>query len=159
MSVSSFFSTLKCGLIGLLISVLGKASVDYVEKTEAKERDIQNVIDQIIEDSKPILDIIEDAPSATTDKAHEAARDVQGEESTEQEKPSLPEMQKNPPKHPDYKPPKNWDGKKVKSPNGSGSGWPHKNGDVWQPTDHGGTHAPHWDVQHPNGTYTHVYLE
>ena len=74
MSVSSFFSTLKnYGLIGLLISVLGKASVDYVEKTEAQERDIQNVIDQIIEDSKPILDIIEDAPSTTTDKTHEEA--------------------------------------------------------------------------------------
>ena len=49
--------------------------------------------------------------------------------------------------------------KKVKTPDGNGSGWPAKNGDVWQPTDHNGTHAPHWDVQHKNGTHTPVYPE
>ena len=27
-----------------------------------------------------------------------------------------------------------------------------KNGDIRAPDDHNGTHAPHWDVQHPDGT-------
>ena len=74
-------------------------------------------------------------------------------------KQSLPDMKKNPPKHPDYKPPKNQDGKKVKTADGKGSGWPAKNGDIWEPTDHKGTHAPHWDVQHGDGTHTPVYPE
>ena len=50
-----------------------------------------------------------------------------------------------------------WDGKKKKS--GGSSGWPHKNGDNWVPTDHKGTHDPHWDVQHPDGTHTPTYPE
>jgi hypothetical protein len=67
-------------------------------------------------------------------------------------------MQKNPPNHPEYESPKNWNGEKVKNPNSSGSsGWPAKNGDVWVPTTHGDTHAPHWDVEHPNGGHTNVY--
>ena len=45
----------------------------------------------------------------------------------------------------------------MKNPNGSGSGWPDQKGNVWVLTDHKGTHAPHWDVQHPNGTHTPVY--
>ncbi|MBB3178448.1 RHS repeat-associated core domain-containing protein [Variovorax sp. Sphag1AA] len=36
-------------------------------------------------------------------------------------------------------------------------GWRDKKGDVWEPTDHNGTHAPHWDVQHPDGTHTPTY--
>jgi uncharacterized protein RhaS with RHS repeats len=63
-----------------------------------------------------------------------------------------------PPEEVGYKPPKNWDGKKVKNPNGAGSGYPDKNGRVWVPTDHKGTHAPHWDVQDPKtGTHESVY--
>ena len=62
-----------------------------------------------------------------------------------------------PTKEQGYKPPKNWNGEKVRNPNGSGSGYPAKNGDVWVPTNHKGTHAPHWDVQHPDGTHTPVY--
>lgn len=62
-----------------------------------------------------------------------------------------------PPNHPDYKQPKNWNGQKVRNPNGRGAGFPHRGGDVWVPTNHGGTHAPHWDVQHPNGGHTNVY--
>lgn len=46
----------------------------------------------------------------------------------------------------------------VKNPNGKGSGWIDKDGRVWIPTDHGGTHAPHWDRQEPKGGgYTNVY--
>jgi RHS repeat-associated protein len=84
--------------------------------------------------------------------------------------PTLDNMTSNPPNRikgatagaaqagvPAYKPPKNWNGQKVKNPNGPGSGWPHKNGDVWVPTDHKGTHAPHWDVQHSDGSHTPVY--
>ena len=74
-----------------------------------------------------------------------------------QEKQSLPDMQNKPPKHPDYKPPKNWNGRKVRNPNGDGTGWPAKNGDVWVPTDHNGTHSPHWDVQKPGGKYEPKY--
>lgn len=69
----------------------------------------------------------------------------------------LGEMKRNPPTHPDYHPPKNWNGKKTKNPNGEGMGWPAKNGDVWVPETHGGSHAPHWDVQHKNGNHTPVY--
>lgn len=56
-----------------------------------------------------------------------------------------------------YFPPKNWSGKKVKNPNGPGYGYPYKHGNVWVPTSHNGTHAPHWDVQHPDGSHTPVY--
>ena len=56
-----------------------------------------------------------------------------------------------------YRPPKNWNGQTVQNPNGSGSGFPDNNGNVWVPTDHNGTHAPHWDVQHANGSHTPVY--
>ena len=68
----------------------------------------------------------------------------------------LQDMKKNHPTHPDYKPPKNWNGRKVKT--GRGYGWPAKNGDVWVPDAHAeGSHSPHWDVQHPDGTYDPVY--
>lgn len=41
---------------------------------------------------------------------------------------------------------------------GRGYGWPAKNGDVWVPDAHAeGSHSPHWDVQHPDGTYHTVY--
>lgn len=36
-------------------------------------------------------------------------------------------------------------------------GYKDKGGDVWEPTDHNGTHAPHWDRQHPDGTHTPTY--
>ncbi|WP_082758391.1 RHS repeat-associated core domain-containing protein [Burkholderia sp. MSMB1498] len=36
-------------------------------------------------------------------------------------------------------------------------GWRDKKGDIWEPTDHKGTHAPHWDVQHSDGTHTATY--
>jgi hypothetical protein len=76
----------------------------------------------------------------------------------EEESPTtLEDMKNNPPTHPDYKAPKKSDGKKVKNPNGPGSGWLDRKGDVWCPTDHKGTHAPHYDVQHKNGTHTTVY--
>jgi hypothetical protein len=58
-----------------------------------------------------------------------------------------------------YKPPKNWNGELVKNPNGPGSGYPSKGGKVWVPTDHKGTHAPHYDVQDPKtGGHTPVYM-
>ena len=60
-----------------------------------------------------------------------------------------------------FVPAKNWDGKtKVRSPNGRGFGYPDKKGNVWVPTGprpgmaHGG---PHWDVQHPDGSYDNIY--
>jgi RHS repeat-associated protein len=56
-----------------------------------------------------------------------------------------------------FKPSRNWNGQTVKNPNGPGSGYPDQNGDVWVPNDHGGTHAPHWDVEHPGGGYYPVY--
>jgi RHS repeat-associated protein len=56
-----------------------------------------------------------------------------------------------------YIPPKKWNGEKVKNPNGSGSGYPDRKGNVWIPNDHGGTHAPHWDVEFPGGGYRPVY--
>jgi RHS repeat-associated core domain len=36
-------------------------------------------------------------------------------------------------------------------------GYKDKGGDIWEPTDHNGTHAPHWDRQHPDGTHTPTY--
>jgi hypothetical protein len=71
-------------------------------------------------------------------------------------KPTLEDLKKGPPKHPDFKSPKGGD-RKVKNPNGKGTGWVDKDGDVWVPTDHNGTHAPHWDRQHPGGKHTNVY--
>jgi hypothetical protein len=65
-------------------------------------------------------------------------------------------IKKGPPKHPEFKSPKGGD-RKVKNPNGSGTGWVDNNGDVWVPTDHNGTHAPHWDKQSPGGKNTNVY--
>ncbi|MBN2535980.1 MAG: hypothetical protein JXB88_24080, partial [Spirochaetales bacterium] len=73
----------------------------------------------------------------------------------EKNKEILKEMQTNPPNHLDYKPPKNFDGKKTKT--SRGSGWKYKKGNIWVPDDHKGTHDPHWDVQHPDGTYDPVY--
>ena len=69
----------------------------------------------------------------------------------------LKDLKDSPPDHPEYKAPKGGS-KKVKNPNGKGSGWIDKQGRVWVPTDHGGTHAPHWDRQEPKGGgYTNVY--
>ncbi|GAB4035450.1 FG-GAP-like repeat-containing protein [Spirosoma jeollabukense] len=73
------------------------------------------------------------------------------------EKPSLEDMKKNPPNHPEYESPRGGD-RKVRNPNGSGSGWIDKKGRIWVPDDHKGTHAPHWDRQEPKGgNYTPVY--
>ncbi|MGH1519542.1 RHS repeat-associated core domain-containing protein [Chryseobacterium sp. JK1] len=70
---------------------------------------------------------------------------------------TLKDLKENAPDHPEYKSPKGGD-RKVKNPNGKGSGWLDKEGRVWVPTDHGGTHAPHWDRQEPKGGgYTNVY--
>lgn len=68
----------------------------------------------------------------------------------------LPDMKKNPTKHPDYKSPKGGD-RKVRNPNGKGSGWVDGKGRVWVPTDHKGTHAPHWDREIPGGGHENVY--
>lgn len=65
-------------------------------------------------------------------------------------------MKDNPPKHPEYKSPKGGD-RKVKNPNGRGSGWVDSKGRVWVPTDHKGTHAPHWDRELPGGGHENVY--
>jgi hypothetical protein len=70
---------------------------------------------------------------------------------------TLKDLKVSPPDHPEYVPPKGG-ARKVKNPNGQGSGWIDKDGRVWVPTDHGGTHAPHWDRQEPKGGgYTNVY--
>ena len=108
-----------------------------------------DIINDSQKDSSSSLTVIDNTALVTTSPKEEISLNKQ----------SLPDMKKNPPNHPDYKPPKNWDGEKVRNPNGNGSGWPAKNGDVWQPTDHNGTHSPHWDVQHKNGTHTPVYPE
>ena len=63
-------------------------------------------------------------------------------------KPSLEDLKKDPPNHPDYKSPKSGD-KRVNHPRGKG--WIDKDGRTWIPDDHGGTHAPHWDVQPKKG--------
>lgn len=55
-----------------------------------------------------------------------------------------------------FYPPKKWDGKKVKNPNGPGYGWPDKKGSVWIPTGPNGHGCPHWDVEHPDGSYDNV---
>jgi len=68
----------------------------------------------------------------------------------------LPSMRDNPPDHPDYKSPKGGD-RKVRNPNGNGWGWLDNKGRVWVPTDHKGTHAPHWDRELPDGSHENVY--
>lgn len=71
-------------------------------------------------------------------------------------KKTLNDIKNKPPEHPDYKAPKGG-ARKVKNPNGTGTGWVDKDGHVWVPTDHKGTHAPHWDKQNPKGGHTNVY--
>lgn len=55
-----------------------------------------------------------------------------------------------------FYPPKKWDGKKVRNPNGPGYGWPDRKGSVWVPTGPNGHGCPHWDVEHPDGSYDNV---
>ncbi|MBK9256466.1 MAG: hypothetical protein IPM42_13345 [Saprospiraceae bacterium] len=70
--------------------------------------------------------------------------------------PSSEDFKKSPPNHPDYKAPKSgprW----IKDKNNQrGYGWEDSKCRVWIPTDHKGSHAPHWDVQRPGG-YDKVY--
>jgi len=63
-------------------------------------------------------------------------------------KPSIEDLKKNPPNHPDYKAPKS--GHRT-SNHPRGKGWVDRDGRTWIPDDHGGTHAPHWDVQPKKG--------
>jgi hypothetical protein len=42
-------------------------------------------------------------------------------------------------------------------PSAECKGWKDKKGNVWEPTDHKGTHRPHWDIQRPDGTHTPKY--
>ena len=37
-----------------------------------------------------------------------------------------------------------------------GYGWPDKKGSVWIPTGPNGHGGPHWDVQHPDGSYDNI---
>ena len=73
-----------------------------------------------------------------------------------EDKPTLEDLKKGPPQVPGYVPPKSGP-RRERNPNGSGSGWVDRNGDVWIPTDHNGTHAPHWERQIPGGNYENVY--
>jgi RHS repeat-associated protein len=90
-------------------------------------------------------------------KGGKGKKDEKGEEKGNSGGSSLEDLKKDSPDHPDYKSPKGGD-RKVRNPNGSGSGWIDDKGRVWVPTDHGGSHAPHWDRQEPKGGgYTNVY--
>jgi hypothetical protein len=51
-------------------------------------------------------------------------------------------------------PKKNWNGEKVK--HRRGFGWPDKKGSIWIPSGPNGHGGPHWDVQHPDGSYDNV---
>ncbi len=53
-----------------------------------------------------------------------------------------------------YLPPRNYDGRKIRHPRGYG--WKDKRGSVWIPTGPNGHGCPHWDVQHPDGSYENV---
>ncbi len=65
----------------------------------------------------------------------------------------------SPPNHPGFEPHKKKKGKEKIPWNKNRKGFPDKFGNYWEPISdgHKGTHAPHWDVQHPNGTHTSVY--
>jgi hypothetical protein len=73
---------------------------------------------------------------------------------------SKPVDPKQPPNHPDFKPAKNRPGPEQIPWMGPGrKGYPDKSGNYWEPVadGHKGTHAPHWDVQHPKGQHTQKY--
>ncbi len=72
---------------------------------------------------------------------------------------SYPVSNNLPPNHPDFKPHKKKDGKKKIPWKKNRKGFPDKHGNYWEPVldGHKGTHDPHWDVQHPDGTHTPVY--
>jgi RHS repeat-associated protein len=77
-------------------------------------------------------------------------------------KPKKPVDRNQPPDHPDFKPDKKhrdleqipWQGPGQK-------GYKDRNGNYWKPIadGHGGSHAPHWEVQYPGGGYRNVYPE
>ena len=80
-------------------------------------------------------------------------------ESTEPEPESCPVSKDKEPNHPNFTPNKKKKGNQKIPWNKNKKGFPDKNGDYWEPVPdgHKGTHDPHWDVQHPNGTHTPVY--
>ncbi len=53
-----------------------------------------------------------------------------------------------------FVPKKSWGGEKVK--HRRGYGWPDKKGSIWIPTGPNGHGGPHWDVQHPDGSYDNI---
>jgi hypothetical protein len=70
------------------------------------------------------------------------------------------EVDKNqPPSHPDFVPDKRKHGLRKIPWDKNKKGYPDKRGDYWEPVPdgHKGTHDPHWDVQHPDGTHTPKY--
>ncbi|HLB43338.1 MAG TPA: polymorphic toxin type 37 domain-containing protein [Gammaproteobacteria bacterium] len=56
-----------------------------------------------------------------------------------------------------FVPKKNWDGRKIRNPNGPEYGWPDEKENVWVPTGPNGHGGPHWDVEHPDGSYENVF--
>ena len=78
----------------------------------------------------------------------------------ESEQTRPPVSKENPPSHPDFKPDRNHPSIEPIPWMGSGrKGYKDRSGSYWEPIPggHGGTHAPHWDVQHPSGTHTPKY--
>jgi RHS repeat-associated protein len=74
--------------------------------------------------------------------------------------PPKPIDPKNPPNHPDFKPDKKHTGFEQIPWMGPGKkDYKDRNGNYWHPVPdgHGGTHAPHWEVQRPGGGYINVY--
>jgi hypothetical protein len=79
---------------------------------------------------------------------NESMYDEADQEDPPANKPSLEDLKKSPPNHPDYKAPKS--GPRTTN-HPRGKGWVDRDGRTWIPDDHGGTHAPHWDVQPKKG--------
>jgi len=63
------------------------------------------------------------------------------------------------PDHPDFVPHKKKKGLRKIPWNKNRKGYPDKNGNYWEPVPdgHRGTHDPHWDQQHPDGSHTPKY--
>jgi RHS repeat-associated protein/uncharacterized repeat protein (TIGR02543 family) len=98
-------------------------------------------------------DVISDAVmNAMQDEGNNSDEETQTEG-------SCPVDKNKEPNHPEFKPHKKKKGLQKIPWNKNSKGYPDKSGNYWEPVPdgHKGTHDPHWDVQHPDGTHTPIY--
>ncbi len=154
------------GLFACLVKIcLEKRVVQYQIACQPNYRQLMNFNEQEggVQEQEPSKgDSVQEKPEQGDEGKGDGTQEKpgKGEDSKAPEKPSKGGSTKAPGKPTEddgYVPPKNGDGKKIPNPNGPGYGWPDKKGSVWIPSGLNGHGGPHWDVEHPDGTYDNVY--